>query len=89
MPGLGDETAFTANWTGQGVTQVRIKYKLSLPHLAATVVGKAGDAGEMPARKHHHWLLDPCAGKAGHLGRRVVSKLVLTIDPDDQHLFQV
>ena len=89
MSGLVDKTALAANGTRQGVAQVRIENELALPHLAAAVVGKAGDAGEMPARKHHHWLLDPCAGKAGHLGRRVVSKLVLTIDPDDQHLFQV
>ena len=79
MPGLADETALTANWTGQGVTQVRIKNKLTFSHLAAAVVGKAGDAGEMPARKHHHWLLNPCAGKAGHLGRKVVSKIGLYI----------
>ena len=85
MSWLVDETSLTANWTGQGVTQIRIEDKLALSHLATAVVGKAGDASEMPARKHHHWLLHPSTGKAGHLrGGSYVTNL-FAWDPD--HLF--
>ena len=73
MSWLSNKTALTAHGTGQGVAQVRVKNKLPLAHLTATVVSEARNAGEMPAGEHHHWFLHPGAGKAWHLRRRELS----------------